>query len=36
VVFGMPRAALERGAAAEAVELDDLAAALVQLTRGGR
>jgi len=36
VVYGMPREAAERGAAAEVLEVDDLAAALVQLGRGGR
>jgi len=34
VVFGMPRVALERGAAEHTLELDDIAPALVRLARG--
>jgi two-component system, chemotaxis family, protein-glutamate methylesterase/glutaminase len=33
VIFGMPRAAIERGAAAETLELDEIAAALVKFAR---
>ncbi|HYG68931.1 MAG TPA: CheB methylesterase domain-containing protein [Anaeromyxobacteraceae bacterium] len=33
VIFGMPRAAIERGAAAETLELDDLAPALLRFAR---
>jgi two-component system chemotaxis response regulator CheB len=33
VVYGMPRAAIERGAAAQTLELDDVAPALVKLGR---
>jgi two-component system chemotaxis response regulator CheB len=33
VVFGMPRAAIERGAAALTLELDDIAPALLDLVR---
>jgi two-component system, chemotaxis family, protein-glutamate methylesterase/glutaminase len=33
VIFGMPRAAIERGAAAETLELDEVAAALLKFAR---
>lgn len=36
VVFGMPRAAIERGAASVTLELEDIAGALVKLARGPR
>jgi two-component system chemotaxis response regulator CheB len=36
VVFGMPREAIERGAAAEILELDEIAPALLRLVRGAR
>ncbi|HSN92628.1 MAG TPA: CheB methylesterase domain-containing protein, partial [Anaeromyxobacteraceae bacterium] len=36
VVFGMPRAAIDRGAAAVTLELEDIAGALVRLARGPR
>jgi two-component system chemotaxis response regulator CheB len=36
VVFGMPREAIERGAAAETLELEEIAPALVRLVRGPR
>ena len=36
VVFGMPKEAIERGAAAETLELDEIAPALLQHVRGAR
>jgi two-component system chemotaxis response regulator CheB len=36
VVFGMPREAIDRGAAAETLELDEIAPALLRLVRGSR
>jgi two-component system chemotaxis response regulator CheB len=36
VVFGMPRAAIDRGAASVTLELDDIAGALTRLARGPR
>jgi two-component system chemotaxis response regulator CheB len=36
VVFGMPRAAAERGAAAAVLELDELGPELVRLVTGAR
>lgn len=36
VVFGMPREAIERGAAEETLELDEIAPALLRLVRGPR